>query len=126
MAAAQHTPGPWTVGLEDSTMGVLFIQIETDERAICEVSATHDDTDNEFDILDEDRANAHLIAAAPDLLVQLKGALAVANHVIASTGIDAEHTALQMVANGEQLAVVLLSTLIRNAEAAVAKAEGRA
>jgi len=71
--SARPTPGPWAEPYDDELDGVPFLVIETDQptgpklRNICEVSATYTDDDC-FVIDDEVRANARLIAAAPELL----------------------------------------------------------
>jgi hypothetical protein len=71
------------------------------------------------------RANARLIAAAPELLTQLVGAVALAEHIIASLDIDPETTTLRVRANGENIADIPIATLIENQKAVIAKAEGR-
>ncbi len=73
---AAHTPGPWAVLDDDSLDGCDFIPIETDQptgplcRLICEVRP--DFSDSVGAIKATDRANARLIAAAPDLLTALQ------------------------------------------------------
>ncbi len=74
----QHTPGPWTVAFDDEvTPGVPSIIIETDKepgpflRSICAVDCTM--TDNgDFVLTETDRANAALIAAAPETAAELE------------------------------------------------------
>lgn len=69
---AMHTPGPWAVQEDDEFDGCKFIPVETDAptgpncRGICEVHPCY--TDRGGAISKTDRANARLIAAAPDLL----------------------------------------------------------
>ncbi|MBB6424982.1 hypothetical protein [Sphingopyxis sp. JAI128] len=64
----EATPGPWTVCDDDEFDGCPFIPIETDKpvgpelQLICEVRGSSPD----LLITDNDRANARLIAAAPD------------------------------------------------------------
>ena len=60
---ATFTPGPW--GIQDAGPGTirgLRFRVITDEKIIAKTS----------DGLEEARANARLIAAAPDLLAQCK------------------------------------------------------
>ena len=60
---ATHTPGPW--GIQDAGPGTirgLRFRVITDEKIIAKTS----------DGLEEARANARLIAAAPELLEQCK------------------------------------------------------
>lgn len=68
MANTQHTPGPWEIeGQFDDELGVEIVN-RGEERYICEVAPfTEEWTDEEI-------ANAHLIAAAPDLLEACKAA----------------------------------------------------
>ena len=69
---SNHTPGPWTVEGASGESGEAEV-IESDNRII---AWTADSLGSDsFGILeDEDRANARLIAAAPDLLAALRKA----------------------------------------------------
>jgi hypothetical protein len=71
--SAQHTPGPW--GVLSTAVGPAYTAVcigqlneekglngASDEYAVCVVPLIHD----------ESRANARLIAAAPDLLTALE------------------------------------------------------
>jgi len=77
---SKHTPGPWVISEDDSFDSVPFIPIETDLptgpsfKFICEVKGNGVESD-ELGINDEDRANARLIAAAPEMLDALKECL---------------------------------------------------
>lgn len=68
------TPGPWVVCDDDEYDDCPFIPIETDKpvgpelQLICEVHGSSPD----LLITDNDRANARLIAAAPELLAALE------------------------------------------------------
>lgn len=92
-----HTPGPWVVGREVKSRGSLvYIQIHPesgDQLAVSSVSVYQYDRSGEAvgrrDRLggvkptvpsEETRANARLIAAAPDLLEACEAALAVHDH----------------------------------------------
>ena len=73
------TPGPWNIlGDDESIGGVPFIEVMGGEiatptyRDVTHVCADLGD-DDEFRLTDEDWANAHLIAAAPDLYEALAG-----------------------------------------------------
>ncbi len=59
-----HTPGPWTIMAMDADIGCRTILGGRSYFAITETVGLSDD--------DEDRANAHLIAAAPELLEALE------------------------------------------------------
>lgn len=64
-----HTPGPWSVGDESGNDGEAEAIVTTDRTiTICWTADTWDEDEDEGVITDEDRANARLIAAAPDLL----------------------------------------------------------
>lgn len=68
----KHTPGPWTIGDENNYGAEVEIG---DNGLYC--SLTRDSRHSEKYIIERDEllANAHLIAAAPDLLSALKEAL---------------------------------------------------
>ena len=59
----EHTPGPWKSIID--TSGNVVIRTKANDKNICLVD------EDEF-ITDEGRADARLIAAAPDLLVALE------------------------------------------------------
>jgi len=124
---AQHTPGPWYFGDDELTSGVPVIPIRgADHRTVAEVVSTFvDKGDVDFAITDQDRANASLIAAAPELLKQLKGLLGFASFVINELDIDTESTEVILKANGEDVAKVPLSVVLNNSKVAIATAEGR-
>jgi hypothetical protein len=64
-----HTPGPWVVEGESGNNGEAEV-IVSDKRTICWTACSLNE-DDDF-TSDEDRANALLIAAAPELLAALK------------------------------------------------------
>lgn len=81
MSERKHTPGPWEIiGDDEVCEGVPCIDISAGEmgtsehRPVANVCCTLDE-DGDFVIVDEDRANAHLIASAPDLLEALEEVL---------------------------------------------------
>lgn len=80
MSKREHTPGEWTIA-DDDGVQVPFIPIyagsigEPTYKDICKVACSLDG-DDEFVISEEDRANARLIAAAPDMLEALEALLA--------------------------------------------------
>lgn len=90
---AEHTPGPWEA-IEDT------VRARGSQRAIADCGTWHVGT--------QDKANARLIAAAPDLLDALKAAV---------EWIDPDEPDL---VNREECAADL-----EKARAAIAKAEGR-
>ncbi len=63
MKNAKHTPGPWTI-FDDSDGEVLTIQPMSAQLVVCDP-----------DDVSTNRANAYLIAAAPELLEALKRVL---------------------------------------------------
>jgi hypothetical protein len=85
---ATFTPGPW--GIQDAGPGTirgLRFRVITDEKIIAKTS----------DGLEEARANARLIAAAPELLEQCKLFEKVLTHLINSgdSGADLERDKLR-------------------------------
>jgi hypothetical protein len=123
----QHTPGPWFVhdfsavpGFTNPTPG--DVTVSCDHPATIAVASM----DRALTAtIDEARANARLIAAAPELLKQIKGLLGFANFVINELDIDTESTEVILKANGEDVAKVPLSFVLNNSKAAIAAAEGR-
>lgn len=92
--ADAHTPGPWHVHGDDDHEGVPFIEVAAGEygptfKSICDVRCTLNESSDEFEITDEDRANARLIAALPDFeqgaiaFVEYEKAVAAGNDVAA-------------------------------------------
>lgn len=73
----KHTPGPWYCDLRRRGTPKLFIQTQKDY--IAEIFIF---TENQN--MEEQEANARLIAAAPDLLVALQNLVEVSNHLIES------------------------------------------
>jgi hypothetical protein len=72
--SGQRTPGPWDNDGEDELFGTPFIRITADNAArdVCEVSASWTDDSCTAQVIDDTvRANARLIAAAPELLEAL-------------------------------------------------------
>lgn len=106
-SAVTHSPGPWTVKLHacfgDDGQPIVGMWVEAGEyRSVANVMPHR-----------EGASNAHLIAAAPDLLAALKAALPWI--AIAMVARDPETTHPQAIANhAEDLALV---------QAAIAKAE---
>ena len=87
---ATHTPGPWEI--QDAGPGTirgLRFRVITNEKVIAKTS----------DGLEEARANARLIAAAPELLEQCKLFEKVLTHLINSgdSGADLERDKLREV-----------------------------
>jgi hypothetical protein len=64
-----HTPGPWTVG-DDSPNDYEGPMIDTRDRVVAVITIDH-----ENESTPEERANAQLISAAPDLLAALQAAV---------------------------------------------------
>lgn len=62
-----HTPGPWRVGGRSGNTGEAE-EIVAGLRVIAWTADTYNDEEDDGEVTDEDRANARLIAAAPELL----------------------------------------------------------
>lgn len=65
----KHTPGPWKVTDNNYTLGV---ETEDGKYSVCDVCLSNGETRNDAE---EDKANARLIASAPELLEALKWAM---------------------------------------------------
>lgn len=73
MSEAAHTPGPWYGGTADSPW---YVRRESDDACIAHMEdGGHVDPDFILIGDDERKANAKLIAAAPDLLTALEDML---------------------------------------------------
>lgn len=108
-----HTPGTWEVGGQSGNPGE-GLEIAAKEKLIAWGSATYNEDEDEDVVTDEDRANARLIAAAPELLAAVRMAMDYANDTKSRfagyfNGDDAES----------------YDSLMDAAEAAINKAEGR-
>lgn len=112
--AAAHSRTPWH---QDSARPEMVF--DADGRLV--VDCDH------HGLFSRERAQAHgaLVAAAPDLLTQLRGAVAMMRLAISSLDIDPDLTEIEFRANGEHIARVSMATLLANGQAAIAKAEGR-
>lgn len=74
----KHTPGPWHVGNVNKSRNKEFISINCGEgNAVYTIAQTIPLRDS---ATDEDRANARLIAAAPELLEALADLCYVVGH----------------------------------------------
>jgi len=126
--AAQHMPGPWQVGYRGTTvMGASPNAKVCDIRGWGYLTGKGDGALGltEDEAVAVQSANAALIAAAPDLLVQLKSMLGLARFIIKAADLDPEATTVVLRNQGETVAEVPVSVLLTNTEAAIAKAEGR-
>lgn len=103
----KHTPGPWHVSKVDRDWVVSALSTDAVDYSVayCQPSGWHKKDLNH-------KANAHLIAAAPDLLEALKSV------------INAIDTANALTGHLEGFAKVFAPTLAA-ANAAIAKAEGQ-
>jgi len=90
MSETKFTPGPWEVRLDDSTFGPkLEIHQEGAENRvpICERDLGFND-----DVDEESKANAHLIAAAPEMYEAIEGLL---NVISETRGEDARQAVIK-------------------------------
>jgi hypothetical protein len=72
--STQHTPGPWIKNVVPTSAGSAITIQSADHRiAIIYVDGIRKGIDDELPRSIENRANARLIAAAPDLLEALQG-----------------------------------------------------
>lgn len=79
---SKHTPGPWSVphmARDEVACNCAYVLAEPYMGSICTISIsdgkTISDFGNDCPPLDEARANARLIAAAPDLLEAMQAAI---------------------------------------------------
>lgn len=121
--SAQPIPGPYSFDPDaraiESADGVIVATISSVESFPCR------DTEKDEKFEGELAATGHVLAAAPDLLIQLKGLLGFAQFVINAAEIDTELTTVVLRANGETVAEVPVAVVLTNAAAAIANAEGR-
>lgn len=62
--SAKHTPGPWIIDIEDDKRWDIYVDVGDDLWVVVSITPLLGG-----DVLtDKDKANARLIAAAPDLL----------------------------------------------------------
>jgi hypothetical protein len=118
---AQHTPGPWKMGFNFTNEqaiigkdGVVVADASWTGGSGCELSI-------------DNPADAKLIAAAPDLLTELRKARAalkeqleilIQSHTCPTTGLITDDTALLVIESDQDL--------INSIDAAIAKAKGAA
>lgn len=78
-------------------------------------------------LFSRERAQAHgaLVAAAPELLIQLKGMLGLAEFLINAVDVDTELTKVILRMGGEAVAEAPIAVILEHTKAAIAKAEGR-
>ena len=103
---AQHTPGPWSIALSTDHTPAVTVPVHPSEGSGF-VVAHINRLPRMGSVLGDADANAHLIAAAPDMMAALKA-------------IDIE--ARDIDADGN---IILPSHVWDAARAAIAKAEGR-
>ena len=89
---SKHTPGPWRI--DEDGVGIIF---EIEGYAVATVAPKNR------------TANARILSAAPDMLVELEDMTNVAEQAIIASGTDAEFAAIR----------------VERARAAIAKAKGR-
>lgn len=125
MTAAKHMPGPWKVGLRGTA-----VLAQAPHAKVCDIRGWGYLTGNgegalglpEAEAVAIQLANARLIAAAPDLLIQLEGLLGLVNVMVAAFDVDTEQTKCRLRLDGEVVAEVPISTVLGRSAAAIAKA----
>lgn len=86
---SKHTPGPWFVEQNEKTPIYVSPVASHEQIAICNVMVIDEDPEDdsgEWFNGDQTKANARLIAAAPDLLEALDYALSALAHCRADKG----------------------------------------
>ena len=105
---SKHTPGPWHISTKTCGDGTVYHDINAEDTY--DLCTCHELFDKHGDaLIDESNSNAHLIAAAPDLLAALEELMDQANY-------DAEDYAQ----NGNED----IWACINGASEAIAKAKG--
>lgn len=101
MSAAKHTPGPWRVNDNPMAMSEYCILAESRGTGFGASVATANQREG-YNALspEEAKANARLIAAAPDLLDAAKKALADCVDLIATPAGEALQTAIAKAEGG--------------------------
>lgn len=85
----KHTPGPWKVNEEKDAIWIS--PPNPKDNVICDVvGRIYDIEKATVDFTDEDVANAHLIAAAPEMLEELENVLKDLNAFIDAVVVDAD------------------------------------
>lgn len=108
MSTPKHTPGPWTAG--DIIRAPSKTKYASDGRGICKLYS-----ETRKQLVNEQQANARLIAAAPELLEELRRALEFLRG-----------DAARLMRDGAFEPHNILRRQIRSVEAAIAKATGGA
>ena len=109
MTDAKHTPGPWAVEEDfndgEELVGFNIISVPSGNEVVSNEGISGNS--------DEDRANARLIAAAPDLLAALKSSIALADANVARF-------------DGHPIRTDECAALYEHCVSVIKKAEGRA
>lgn len=120
---AQPIPGPYAfdpdAGSIESADGVVVATLSSVESFPCR------DTEKDDEFGAELAATGRVLAAAPEMLIQLKGLLGFAQFIINAIDLDTDRTTVVLRANGQTVAEVPVAVVLQNTEAAIAKAEGR-
>lgn len=125
MMERKWTPGPWMeIGDGYREDGIEITTSDRQANDMVEIAAVEVDFEEEFDA--EQRANARLIAAAPDLYEACAGLLAWADKALAPGDAGCDFMNGDSPANKDgQNGWDELETAIAGVRAALAKAEGR-
>lgn len=117
--STQHTPGPWTTRETQEHWGRINVHIEGSDGF--ELACAYQRTTN------ENKANARLIAAAPELLAELKNARAYIQEHHDSFVETATNLATGLIKDPEDVLIAEASQdLLNGIDAALAKSTGGA
>ena len=133
MTTVKHTPGPWYAphfADDTCTCNCRSVVSECYAGAICTVEFDNglriEDGGNDAPPLDQAKANARLIAAAPDLLEALKSARTIIQEdrddmfeAVTVAGIESTMDEI------DRLGIERLDAVLSTIDAALSKAEGR-
>ena len=104
-----HTPGPWRIVDNTDLDGGLWIVVDHDEVGPVSIAAVRQGCDEARE-LGSNKANAHLIASAPDMIEALSAALGYMRNakIDLETGAP-KKTAIQTLDGGIKLVEAALS-----------------
>lgn len=112
-----HTPGPWKL-YDDSNDGKTnSIEIVAIGKTVARIYHS---------VPSEDLPNARLIAAAPDLLAELKAHQLMIGYLVGALGIEPYETFIEVSHGDKSIAQVSVGEVFDRAAAVISKATGGA